>query len=246
MSAPWTWPVLGNPTSDADPATPAGLLQRKLFTIALPALGTVALPGPAAGFIRFYDSAYVVANAFGSNVPILNVFLGARQVMRTIATAVAQLNSLPQLGNGEQLDVVNTGATACSIAVTYYDVASTNLTLVRLQLTAALQTVIPAPVAGRRSSWVTWLRSVNGTVPGWSVAAPFFNEDTVAHTVSAVLAGVLIGRATSTAALTVGGLFAANNAPVTNAGALQWQLNEAVVTTPVFVFGTSATVITET
>jgi hypothetical protein len=204
-------------------------------------LATVNLPVPAAGFIRIFDSTFVLADIAGGVVGGINASLNGRRVFTGGAAIFVSIAQTPDLGPTDVLAVSNLGATSGRLCGTYYDVPSAGLGLVRVQVTNALVTLIPLPPAGFRSTWITVVRG-SSTVPTFGVRNTFFNEDTIAHSVTVMCNGLLTSRSSAPVASQVLG---AVTGPVwTHAitGPLQWQLNEAVITTPVFAWGVYTTV----
>lgn len=142
----------------------------------------VSIPGPAAGFLRFFEIIY--ATSLG-NTPILDFSLepfgmyfmrngnlgGPTVISSFIPTAFG--NRQCPIGHGESFKVANIGTAACSIYYSYIDFPDTNRTLVRTQFSNTPVTIIPAAPTGYFHKPVL----LAYTAP--SPAVVVYNDDTV-------------------------------------------------------------------
>lgn len=208
------------------------------ISLALPGLTTVPLPGPAPGFVRFYDlvslAADVVAAPLASVVGVLQPFNWPFTVV--LGGAAALGFRVPVLGAGESFDVVNGGANPGRIGGTYCDLplGPFDIGLTRLELTNVAQDIVPAPSAGRRSLLLSLMAL--STAIATEIRAQWYNADTIGHSLETLQNGTLLSRSATTG---VNNLAAFQGVPATPAlpGApLQARLSAAVVlTSPRFV-----------
>lgn len=192
----------------------------------------VDLPGPAAGLVRLYEP--LIINTQG-------LVAGAAPVTARLNPGNWLLNSsnppvsggllyrIPALFAGESYRVTNTAAVAVGLSFGWVDVPATGLTAVRLAVTAALQTAIPAPAAGFARRWAQWASTAGGT----RVITPLYqaiNADSVTHNLEMLQGVAVVFRANQIA----GSGFQSNiNAGVhvtADVGALQARCAEAMGT----------------
>ena len=183
------------------PAQTRPLTTTPLFvSVSLPALGSVDLPGPPAGFIRVYETIVVMPVLVAAPVTTLTIDLvqpgpTTYRIAATTTTGAgtSAFQSQSPLGNGELYRISAAGGGAGRVVSTYYDLPDTNITLVRLRLTAAPQIVIPAPPVGFAN---TPFRALD-TAMSWFISAggtQIFNADTVTHRYESFVGGLLSAR----------------------------------------------------
>lgn len=119
------------------------------------------IPGPPAGFLRFFEIIY--ATSLG-NTPVLdfsleipnppssmyfmrNANLGGPTVISSFIPTAFGSRQCP-LGFGETFKVWNVGTASCSIFYSYIDFPDTDITLVRTQVSNVPVTLIPAAPTG--------------------------------------------------------------------------------------------------
>ncbi len=185
------------------------------------------LPGPAAGFVRIYESVSITASALASTLTDVTTALRSGGVsypvkVATTSTATIVVSPVPALGNGEVLRVTNGGANAGRVVGTYVDVPATGITLVRTALDATGVSVIPAAPTGYG------LRFLQREVGDPSIVVS--NLDAVTHSFEVLVGSTVVTRSAPVLTLAVGALAGPTAIPVTDT-VLKVRLAAAVDTT---------------
>lgn len=217
--------------------------QIRVGTASIAAAANASIPGPAAGYVRFFDVVLYQADVAASVMAaVVTTLQPAGTVMNPTQTGAGstQWTTPPPLVNGESFRVANGGANAMSISYWYWDEPLGGRVAFRDTITgAAYKVLIPAAPAGKIGRFVIQRRW-----NGFSSIAPngalnLFNADTTAHTLQLFRGAgtALLGRGTSAGAgavmTTTGGFFAY----VDSTQDLTGRLDQAVVTTPVVIQG---------
>lgn len=229
--------ALGNPAALFEPV--------ELIVGALPAGQFVDVPGPAAGSVRALDL-FAVSAVFGAPATATGVTLrpGGQQLHQPVGFSNTQGFTRIVLGPGESARVTNGGANAVNVSATYIDLMDTWITLVREDITNAIQTIIPVPNPGFQSRWLQ-LPAVDDSSSAQTntqrtieTKVAFFNADTVTHAIEQESGGIIVGRTTNVPTLNKSNLTGVMQAPVkASTGPLRLRTAAAIVTTPVFLYG---------
>jgi hypothetical protein len=183
-----------SPATDEDNDVPGFL------SLALGAGATVDVPGPAAGFVRFFDLIQVVSNTLAAPLGTCTGFIVDVSAVAwptgTVTPVTGFTGAQSPIGAGELFRIVNGGATAARINAVYYDVPAAQFTLVRAALGAAPVTVIPAAPAGFFSRWAQRDNAAVGSASGLSrwARVVVFNDDTIIHNIEYFVGGVILNR----------------------------------------------------
>jgi hypothetical protein len=170
------------------------------LSLALGAGATVDVPGPAAGFVRFFDLIQVVSNVLAAPLGTCTGFVVDASAVAwttgTVTLVTGFTGSQSPLGAGEVFRIVNGGATAGQINAVYEDVPAAQYTLVRASLGIVPVTVIPAAPAGFYSRWAIRENAAVGTASGLSrwARVSVFNDDTIGHSIEYAIGGVILNR----------------------------------------------------
>lgn len=208
---------------------------------------TVPIPGPAAGFLRIFsliewtaDNPALAAVVDGTVQPAaLRQWRAQSSLLSTIQLILEPL----VLTVGESVDVTNTSANNGTMIYAFLDIADPgNVTLVRTTYTAAAPVVIiPAPAAGLQRVWLKAVSSqgLANFIPRAAVNG--FNDDTVAHQILTLLAGVVASRSGSVAAAALSvspaGSPQVDMAVTSVTGDLALQAVTGIVTNPITLIG---------
>lgn len=218
MGNPFVWPPIPAYVPPAVPAVgpvPAsspinltdGAANRwQTIVTAVAAVGFVDLLGPAAGYVRFYDSFYLLATA--ASGPATAFLQPANRQIANLAgvTNNAFITRPTVIGPGESIRITNnSGVNPFGFMVNYLDVPNTapvRFTLIRQDLTAVPVNVVPAPVSGYRrlgvlASWGA------GSSSAPSQVLSGFNRDTVAGLAQIFFQGIEVMRTNNAAALAI-------------------------------------------
>jgi hypothetical protein len=183
-----------SPALDVDNDVPGFL------SFALPGGGTVDVPGPAAGFVRFFDLIQVVSNVLAAPLVSVTGFLVDAGAVAwptgTPSPVLGFAGATSPLGAGEVFRIVNGGGTAGRIGAVFYDVPAANYTLIRMALAAAPAVVIPAAPAGFFSRWAQREAPAFSSATGLALAprATIYNDDTVGHSAEIFVGGLILNR----------------------------------------------------
>lgn len=195
------------------------------------------VPGPAAGFVRVFDFVQVTADLIAAPLAAVksDIVVLAGPTVYPVISGIAGTSSLNLscyvLAEGEVLRVTNGGVNAGRLSATYFDVPSHFLTPIRVKITGPGSTVIiPEPPAGfyRRiyQAPLMSLQTRNNTG-----RFNLYNDDTVAHQVSAFMGATLLGRNAAVAAAAVGSFPANAQQPVVAGGGAYGMATQVAITT---------------
>lgn len=168
--------------------------------------GTLSIPGPAAGFLRiFFEVQFTSKGSTPAITATLNPsgLLLARAVSMGAVTNGSQpliLSAAPLvLGEGETLDLENTGGADCNIFYSYHDVPKGNVTLVRVQFDDTPVEIIPASPAGFFRRWLVGTTQSGSSISA-RTAAIAFNDDSATAIVEYFIGGDIVSRVNSASA----------------------------------------------
>lgn len=190
----------------------AGLPRPGFLQLNLAVGATVDVPGPAAGFVRFFDYIQVIATLNAAPVSLLTYSLvDASAVVWPYGVQTAPIASqfnmtlLTPLGAGEVVRIANAGPNAGRISARYVDVPASRYTLVRMALGLAPAVVIPAAPVGSLRRWAIFPLPSLVTTSGVSDFARYavFNDDSVSCTVEQFVNGLLISRSPAVTATNI-------------------------------------------
>lgn len=195
-------------TNTAAPASPVTSVFGPRTYASVPLAGAggfVDVPGPAAGFVRFFDSITPISNTVAGTLTLLTGRLDPGALPFGSAAAATQAVNIAVgvvLGAGQSYRVTNGGANAGRVCYSYFDVPAGTITIVRLALAAAPAVAIPAPATGANRIIRTGQAS-NGSTTIRSNAI-IFNADTATVNTEWFLNGTLFTRAPSNTTLALG------------------------------------------
>jgi hypothetical protein len=174
--------------------------QLEFLSLALPAGATVDVPGPAAGFVRFFDFIQATSNTLAAPLTACTgAVVDASAVVwatGTLTPVIGFTGAQTPIGEGEVFRVVNGGVTAGRLSAVFQDVPADRYTLVRAALGPVPVEVIPAAPPGFYSRWAQRENAGIGSASGLSRWARviLFNDDTIGHSVEYFIGGVLLCR----------------------------------------------------
>lgn len=210
----------------------------RLFTAAIAPGANATVPGPAAGYVRFFDCIIYTADAIGATMATVTTTIQPANVLITgtqSGTVTAAFTTPPPLAPGESFRVANGGANPISICAYYWDEPVGNRVHVRTTITGgpAFATLIPAAPAGKVGRFC-FGRRWNGIANlGATSFSHTYNADTISHSLQIYRGAgtALLGRGSPSAAGT--GIFSSGLllAYADSTSALTGKLAEAVSTT---------------
>lgn len=163
--------------------------------------GTFDLPGPTAPFThRVYEQFYVTSDTLAA--PFTAPGISGQYLPAALGAFAGQTGAISVAPNpivlaaGESFRLTNGSAAAAGqVWAPYFDIYRPNWTVVRAQLTAVAQSIIPAPAAGLINRPPFAVQTV--TTKNVGARNSVFNADAAAHSVEVLIGGAFMYRTTS-------------------------------------------------